>query len=410
VIEMEFKELKKLEEAQRILMEKFSEKNFDNEKVLLQNAIGRLLAEDVIAKIDVPAFDRAAVDGFALKAHETFSASPYNPAIFKLKGIIDAGSEIKEIYDGECYEISTGAPIPRGADAVVMIEDCEVEGEIVKVKKPVAKFANISLKGEDIKKGEVVLEKGKLLKPWHIGVLASIGEKEVLVKKRPKIGIFSTGNELINYYEEIKIGKTIDSTRPMIIELLKDLGCEVIDRGIIRDDYNEILNELKILSKNSDMIITIGGTSVGKRDLLPKIIEENFSILFHGLAIKPGKPTSAGIIEDKLIIMLPGYPVAALIGFESLVIPLLYKWTGKEIIEKKKIKAILSRRVPTTPGIRHFLRVKIRKVDDKFLADPIAITGSGLLSSIAKADGIVVIEENCEGLEEGEEVEVEMIR
>ncbi|MEM0101173.1 MAG: molybdopterin molybdotransferase MoeA [Candidatus Methanomethylicaceae archaeon] len=407
---MEFKELKKLEEAQRILMEKFSEKNFDNEKVLLQNAIGRLLAEDVIAKIDVPAFDRAAVDGFALKAHETFSASPYNPAIFKLKGIIDAGSEIKEIYDGECYEISTGAPIPRGADAVVMIEDCEVEGEIVKVKKPVAKFANISLKGEDIKKGEVVLEKGKLLKPWHIGVLASIGEKEVLVKKRPKIGIFSTGNELINYYEEIKIGKTIDSTRPMIIELLKDLGCEVIDRGIIRDDYNEILNELKILSKNSDMIITIGGTSVGKRDLLPKIIEENFSILFHGLAIKPGKPTSAGIIEDKLIIMLPGYPVAALIGFESLVIPLLYKWTGKEIIEKKKIKAILSRRVPTTPGIRHFLRVKIRKVDDKFLADPIAITGSGLLSSIAKADGIVVIEENCEGLEEGEEVEVEMIR
>ncbi|MEM0286075.1 MAG: molybdopterin molybdotransferase MoeA, partial [Candidatus Methanomethyliaceae archaeon] len=312
--------------------------------------------------------------------------------------------------DGECYEISTGAPIPRGADAVVMIEDCEVEGEIVKVKKPVAKFANISLKGEDIKKGEVVLEKGKLLKPWHIGVLASIGEKEVLVKKRPKIGIFSTGNELINYYEEIKIGKTIDSTRPMIIELLKDLGCEVIDRGIIRDDYNEILNELKILSKNSDMIITIGGTSVGKRDLLPKIIEENFSILFHGLAIKPGKPTSAGIIEDKLIIMLPGYPVAALIGFESLVIPLLYKWTGKEIIEKKKIKAILSRRVPTTPGIRHFLRVKIRKVDDKFLADPIAITGSGLLSSIAKADGIVVIEENCEGLEEGEEVEVEMIR
>ncbi|MDH5806918.1 MAG: molybdopterin molybdotransferase MoeA [Candidatus Methanomethylicaceae archaeon] len=407
---MEFKELKKLEEAQRILMEKFSEKNFDNEKVLLQNAIGRLLAEDVIAKIDVPAFDRAAVDGFALKAHETFSASPYNPAIFKLKGIIDAGSEIKEIYDGECYEISTGAPIPRGADAVVMIEDCEVEGEIVKVKKPVAKFANISLKGEDIKKGEVVLEKGKLLKPWHIGVLASIGEKEVLVKKRPKIGIFSTGNELINYYEEIKIGKTIDSTRPMIIELLKDLGCEVIDRGIIRDDYNEILNELKILSKNSDMIITIGGTSVGKRDLLPKIIEENFSILFHGLAIKPGKPTSAGIIEDKLIIMLPGYPVAALIGFESLVIPLLYKWTGKEIIEKKKIKAILSRRVPTTPGIRHFLRVKIRKVDDKFLADPIAITGSGLLSSIAKADGIVVIEENCEGLEEGEEVEVEIIR
>ncbi|MEM4706936.1 MAG: molybdopterin-binding protein, partial [Candidatus Methanomethylicaceae archaeon] len=206
------------------------------------------------------------------------------------------------------------------------------------------------------------------------------------------------------------IGKTIDSTRPMIIELLKDLGCEVIDRGIIRDDYNEILNELKILSKNSDMIITIGGTSVGKRDLLPKIIEENFSILFHGLAIKPGKPTSAGIIEDKLIIMLPGYPVAALIGFESLVIPLLYKWTGKEIIEKKKIKAILSRRVPTTPGIRHFLRVKIRKVDDKFLADPIAITGSGLLSSIAKADGIVVIEENCEGLEEGEEVEVEIIR
>ncbi|MCX8169844.1 MAG: molybdopterin molybdotransferase MoeA, partial [Candidatus Methanomethyliaceae archaeon] len=205
-----FKELKKLDEALAILMKKFGNKSFESEKLPLSEAIGRILAEDIISEIDVPAFDRAAVDGFALKSHETFSANPYNPAILKLKGIIYADSEIREISEGECMEISTGAPIPRGADAVVMIEDCELENGFVKVKRPVARFANVSLKGEDIKKGEIVVSKGKLLKYHHIGVLASIGVREVLVRRKPKIGIFSTGDELINYHEKLEVGKIVD--------------------------------------------------------------------------------------------------------------------------------------------------------------------------------------------------------
>ncbi|MCX8170057.1 MAG: molybdopterin molybdotransferase MoeA, partial [Candidatus Methanomethyliaceae archaeon] len=324
--------------------------------------------------------------------------------------IIYAGSEIKEISEGECMEISTGAPMPRGADAVVMIEDCDLENGFVKVKRPVARFANVSLKGEDIKRGEIVLSKGKPLRYQHIGVLASIGVREVLVKRKPKIGIFSTGDELMNYYERLEESKIIDSSRPMIIGALKEAGCEVIDRGIVKDDYNEILNAIKELSSTSDMIITIGGASVGRRDLLPEVIEKYFSMLFHGLAIKPGKPTSAGIVNEKPLIMLPGYPVAALIGFEFVVLPLINRWIEGRRERRKKIKAILSRRVSTTPGIRHFLRVKLRRINGKLIADPIMITGAGLLSSITKADGLIIIKEDLEGLEEGEEVEVELIK
>jgi molybdopterin molybdotransferase len=407
MMEKGFRELKNVDEALNIVMKIFGSKNFEKEELKLSEALDRVLAEDIISDIDIPPFDRAAVDGFALKSYETFSANPYNPAVFKIKGIIEAGVENEEIEvrEGECYAIYTGAPIPKGADAVVMVEDCDFNENFVKVKKSVAKFTNISLKGEDIKKGEIIMRKGQLIRPWHIGVLSSIGRKKVIVYRLPIIGVVSIGDELVDYEDKLTKGKIIDSTRPMIISLLREIGCNVIDKGIIRDDYNEILNSLSELSNNVDMIITIGGTSLGGKDLVPKVIKD---IVFHGLAIKPGKPTGFGIFNEKPVLMLPGYPVSALVGFECIGMPLLSHWRGKKI-ERKKIKAILSRRVPITPGIRHFLRVSLKKIDNKLIAEPIALTGSGLLSSITKADGIIIIKENIEGLEEGEEVEVEIL-
>ncbi|MCX8182356.1 MAG: molybdopterin molybdotransferase MoeA [Candidatus Methanomethyliaceae archaeon] len=406
-----FEGLKKVKEALELVMKFCGSKSLGSEAILSKEAHGRVLEYDVISKIDVPPYDRSAVDGFAVRAHETFSASPSNPAFFRLKGTIEAGSSAGEISEGECYEVFTGAPMPKGADAVVMLEDCEIEGEYVKVKRAVPKFANVSIRGEDIKAGEVVIRRGELLRPWHIGVLASIGEERVVVRRRPKVAIFSTGEELIDFENAKNISnKILDSTRPMIAGALKEIGCEVVDRGIVPDDFDRISDELIDLSKIADMIITIGGTSMGGKDLVPEVISTKFFVVFHGLAVKPGKPTGFGIVNDVPVVMLPGYPVSAYIGFENIVMPVLYTWTGKAPPKREKVRAIMARRVASTPGIRHFLRVMLVKREEKLFAEPIAITGSGLLSSITKADGLVIITEDLEGLEEGSEVEVELLR
>lgn len=407
-----FEGLKKVSEAIDLVMKEFGSKDFESETIPSQEAFGRVLKEDVISKCDVPPYDRSAVDGFALRSSETFSASPSNPAFFVLKGTIEAGHETGEVGEGECYEVYTGAPIPRGADAVVMLEDCEVEGDRVKVKRAVPKFANVSLRGEDIKAGEVVIRKGELLRSWHIGVLASIGEERVVVRRRVRVGVFSTGDELIEFEnaKKAQAWKIVDSTRPMVVGALREIGCVVLDKGILPDDYDRISNELRELSKRSDMIITIGGTSLGGKDLVPDVIRSQFRILFHGLAVKPGKPTGFGVVEGVPVLTLPGYPVSALIGFEILAMPLLYSWMGIAPPKRDRVTAVMTRRVATTPGIRHFLRVALKRSDGRLYAEPIALTGSGLLSSITRADGLVVIPEDLEGIEEGAEVEVELLR
>jgi molybdopterin molybdotransferase len=406
-----FQELKSVSEALELVMRVCGSKNLGSERVPSKESCGRVLENDVVSKIDVPPYDRAAVDGFAVRSCETFSASPSNPAFFKLKGTIEAGSHVGEIGEGECYEVYTGAPIPKGADAVVMLEDCEVEGGLVKVKRAAPKFANISLKGEDIRAGEVVIRRGELLRPWHIGVLASIGEGSVMVRRKPRVAVFSTGEELTEIDgARAASGKTIDSTRPMVVGALREIGCEVLDRGIVPDDFDRISAELIELSKRADLIVTIGGTSMGGKDLLPEILKTRFSLIFHGLAVKPGKPTGFGVVEGVPVMMLPGYPVSALVGFESLAVPVLYAWTGRKPPKREKVRAFMTRSVASTPGVRHFLRVTLVRREGRLFADPIAITGSGLLSSITKADGLVIIKEDLEGLEEGSEVEVELLR
>lgn len=406
-----FEGLKKVNEALELVMKFCGSKNLGSEVVPSKEACGRILEEDVVSKIDVPPYDRSAVDGFAVRSQETFSATPSNPAFFRLKGTIEAGSFAGEVGEGECYEVYTGAPMPKGADAVVMLEDCEIEGEYVKVKRAVPKFANVSLKGEDIKAGDIIIRKGELLRPWHIGVLASVGEEKVVVRRKPKVAILSTGEELIEVEDAKKVsGKIVDSTRPMIVAALKEIGCEVIDRGIVPDDFNRISDELIALSKLADMIITIGGTSMGGKDLVPEVVKRKFFLAFHGLSVKPGKPTGFGIVNEVPVVMLPGYPVSAFIGFENIAMPVLYNWTGKRHPKREKVRAIMARRIASTPGVRHFLRVTLVEREGRVFAEPIAITGSGLLSSITKADGLVVITEDLEGIEEGSEVEVELLR
>jgi len=235
------------------------------------------------------------------------------------------------------------------------------------------------------------------------------------VRKKPVVGIISTGDELVDVVDTNRrgnAGKIIDSTRPMMVGLLKELGCGVVDEGIVQDDVEKISKRLAGLMGRADLIVTIGGTSVGGKDLVPEIAQSlsKPGIVFHGIATKPGKPTGFGMLGETPFFMLPGYPVSALVGFEVLIVPLLCRWMGVEVPRGGRVRAVMARRVPTTPGIRHFLRVALSRRGNVLIATPIALTGSGLLSSITKADGMVVIPESLEGIEEGEEVEVELFK
>lgn len=407
-----FERLIKLIDAQKLIMEKCGD-FLGVEEVLSDQGLGRVLAEDAKATIDVPPFDRSAVDGYAIRSRESFSASPTNPAIFILKGSAEAGGEKGKIEFGECYEIFTGAEVPEGADSVVMAEDCNREGIKIFVKRAVPKGANISFKGEDIKEGEVMVRKGEALRPWHIAALIASNAMKVKVRKIPLVGVISTGSELdANANDRLKRGRIADSTRPMIIGMLKELGCAVIDAGIVGDDLCLISDKISDLVKQADMVITIGGTSVGARDLVPEAVEAATGerLIFHGVSIKPGKPAGFGMAGHVPLFTLPGYPVSALVGFEALVQPLLLRWCGKMPLERMTIRASLSRRVPITPGVTHFLRVRIEERGGEYIAHPIAITGSGLISSITKADGIAIINEDLEGIDESEEIEVQLLR
>jgi len=410
-----FHKLTAIDDAVNLVMIHCGRRDLGSEDVDIRDAWGRTLEEEIVSMVDVPPFDRSAVDGYAIKSEESFSASRSNPAVFRIRGLLEAGGAGGEVRRGEGYEVYTGAPIPEGADAVVMAEDCERRGEMLSVYRAVPKFANISARGEDIRAGETILKKGGCLRPWHIGVLASIGRRRARVRRRPVVGVFSTGDELVDVVNADKRGganKIIDSTRPMIVGLLKELVCEVVDEGIVQDELGEISGRLTGLRDRVDLIVTIGGTSVGGRDLVPEVARSlvKSAIIFHGLAAKPGKPAGFGVLGETPFFMLPGYPVSALVGFEVLIVPLLCRWMGLEVPKRERVRAVMSRRVPTTPGIRHFLRVTLSRRKGVLIASPIALTGSGLLSSITKADGMVIIPENMEGVEEGDEVEVELLR
>ncbi len=408
-----FRKLTSVAEALQIAMKECSKVELAREIVRTEDALGRVLAEDVVAQHNVPPYDRAAVDGYAIRSEEAFSASQSNPAIFRIVGVAEAGAGRKRIGSGEAVEIYTGAALPDGADAVAMVEECEREGNELRVLRSVPKYGNVSRCGEDIKRGDAVLRKGHVLKAWDIGILLSIRMREVSVSPRLKVAVLSTGSELVEISDPRALDEDslVDTTRPMIKALLSQSGCDLVDGGIINDDLEEIRDRLSSLAEEAEIVITIGGTSVGGKDLVPEVLDgvQDSRLIFHGIAAKPGKPMGFGVYRGKPLFMLPGYPVSALVGYESVVKPVIASLTGLPIRERQKVKARISRRVPTTPGVRHFLRVALERDGDGFLAKPIALTGSGLLSSLAKADGLVIVGEDREGLEEGEIVEVEIL-
>lgn len=373
-------------------------------------ALNRVLALDVTSRVDVPSFDRSAVDGYALKAEETFAASPMSPTPFRVVGGIDPGQISSVVVGkGKCVEIATGGRIPRGADAVVALEFAERAGDTLKVLKPVVPFENVAVSGEDVKRGQTVLRAGRVLRAQDLGLLASIGVGEIRVYARPRVGLISTGGELVEpFTEEEVLGKTVNTNRLMLQCLVGECCGVAVDYGIVQDDLDAIRNALKRALKETDIVVLTGGASVGGVDLVPEAIDSlgKPGTLVHGVAMRPGKPVGLAVVYGKPVISLPGFPVAALIDFDVFVRPLIRKMAGFPNEMRLKVRARLRRRISSKIGLRSFVRVRVEREDGRYVADPIRVTGSGMLSTMTRANGMVIVPEDRGGLEEGETVEV----
>ena len=381
------------------------------EEIDVRKSINRVLACDIVCDIDLPPFDRSAMDGYAIKAEDSFNASPKNPKKIKLVGTIEIGeSSNLKLNKGEGIKISTGAPIPEGADAVIKIEDSEIEEKLINIYVSLPPGKNISKKGEDIKKGTPVLSKGTELKAEHIALLASLGFNKIEVRTKPKISIFSSGDELLEPGEILQPGKIYNSNTPMISALVNLYGGTVIRGETVKDDKDTIKNRLLDAAENSQVIIFTGGTSVGTKDYLPEIINESGMVLTHGIAMRPGTPVLIGFLENTLIFCLPGTPVAAYVSFLKITGPAIRKILGCTILDPRvEIPATIKNDVPVSGlGFLHYLRVKIEKKENKFLAVPVKLKGSGVISSLTTSDGIIEIPSHQEGLKKGDYVLVKL--
>ena len=377
-------------------------------EVEIRYAVGRIVAEDVYAKSDVPPFDRATMDGYAVRAEDTFGASQTNPIMLEIASNVEIGETPDVVIEsGKAAKIVTGAMMPRGANAVVMLEYTKNNGQFIEVLKSVTPMKNVSRRGEDIKAGELILKKGEILQPQDAGVLASLGIEKVKVYRKPRVAVISTGNELVELGSKIEGAKIYNSNNPMLCNALAEFGFEAVSLGIARDNRESIKSKLEE-ALSYDAILITGGTSVGHRDIVPEIVSEYGEILFHGVSMKPGMPTAAAVIGNKPVFMLPGSPAAALLSFYIFVVPALYRLMNVRILARKwsRQKGVLQRKIPSDIGVRSNVRVLWE--DGKVY--PIRISGSGILSSFVRANALLIVPEEKEGYDEGEEVEVTLLR
>lgn len=374
------------------------------EGVRLEEAAGRLLAEDVVAGFNVPPFDRSSMDGYAVRAEDTYGASTFSPRRLRLIGVQHAGERFEgEVGPGECVEVATGSPIPRGSDAVVMVEHTRLDGGYVEVQKPAYPGAHISPEGEDIKKGDVVVGGGDLLTPGRIGALAALGVESAAVYAKPTVAVISTGSEVRPLGSDLEAGQIYDINLHTLSAVIASNGGIPIRHGIVPDDsaaIEAILSE----AVSSDLVVFSGGSSVGSRDLLYDVVEEAGEVLFHGVQVKPGKPTLFGLVEGKPVFGMPGYPTSCLSNAYVFLVPALRMLAGLPPPEPRRVRARMAVRVVSSSGREQFLTVRL----DGGLAYPV-FKRSGAITSMAHADGYIVLPVNTDTVEEGEEVTVTLL-
>ena len=399
------------EEASRIIEERVkSMKKPELEVVKLSDALGRILAEDIYARVDSPPFDRAIVDGYAVKAEDVYQADEANPVELSLIGGVEVGETPRvELRSGECVEVATGAPMPRGADAVVMIEYTKRIGDKILIYRGVHPGENVAQTGSDITAGDLILRRGRRLSSRDIAILAAVGYDQVTVYKRLRAAFFSTGNELTSPPNPLEPGKIYDVNGYVIPAMLRDLGLDVDFLGILPDRYEVMLDAIGRALDEYDLVITSGSTSAGAGDVIYRVFEELGEIIVHGLRVKPGKPTVIALSRNgKLLVGLPGFPLSCATIFIHLIKPLLNKLTGaREEPRYLKVKARLPMRIETGGGKTWYIPVQLVDSPSGLTAYPI-LRGSGSASTLAESDGFIAVSEDTVFVDEGEEVEVSL--
>jgi len=389
-------------------------KPLGTESVHITGALDRILARDVISGEDLPGFQRCTVDGYALAAKDSFGASENLPTPFTIVGEVRMG-EIPEfqLNRGECARIPTGGMLPQGADAVVMIEYSQtVDDKVVEISRPVSPLENVIQPDDDVKRGQVVLHKGTPVRPQDLGVLAGLGVGQVDVFTKPRAAIISTGEEIVDIGGETKAGQVRDINSYTLGGLCIKSGVEPIYLGITGDRFED----LKILIEKgicqADVVLLSGGSSVGEKDFtLDAFLSfKEVQIVAHGVSISPGKPTIIARRGNKTLWGLPGHPVSAMIVFDVLIRYFFARLCGLSEppgYDRHAMEAELDRNVESASGREDYIRVKLTRIEDRWLATPIP-GKSGLISTMVEADGIIRIDMNTEGLYRGEKVKVRL--
>ena len=400
----EFLKIKECDEAIDIIQKLFDDNiKPQSEEIDVSEAYGRILYNDVYSRMDFPPFDKALKDGFAILSEDSFGASEESPKTLDVIDFLEAGSTTeKKVEKGKCIEISTGAAMPEGSDAVLMVEYAEKMDGKVNLLTAVTPTQDVAKKGSDIEEGKLILKKGDFLNPGKIGVLLSQGFETIEVYKKPSVGIVSSGNEITLQGEELEYGKIYDVNGGMIKNDAVSCGADAKFLGVMRDDYDEVKEKITDSLNEVDVLFCSGGTSAGLGDVLKHVLDELGEVHIHGISVQPGKPTIVGVIDGKLVIGLPGNPVSALMIFNAFVAEPLTKLAGiDKNFELETIKGKITKRIHSQVGRMQYQLVKV----DGDNVQPI-FKDSGAIFSLSIADGYVKIPKLVELVDEGEEVEV----
>ncbi|MBL7119799.1 MAG: molybdopterin biosynthesis protein [Dehalococcoidia bacterium] len=365
------------------------------ERVPLEEALNRVTAEPVWARISSPHYHAAAMDGVAIRSDDSTGASETSPIRLRL---------------GEQAQwIDTGKPLPAGFNAVVMIEHVQpVEEEVIEIMSPVAPWQHVRLMGEDIVTSQLLLPQGHTLRPPDLGAIAQAGISHVVVRCRPRVAIIPTGSELVSPGESLKPGSIIESNSLMLAGLVKEWGGTATRFAPVADEYEQLKNAIQRALVEHDILVTNAGASAGRRDYVASLLADLGRVVVHGVAIRPGHPVVLGIVEGKPVIGTPGYPVSAALTLELFARPLIYRLLGIAPPQRPAVAAVMTRKVFSPMGEDEFLRVKVGKIGDKLVATPLQ-RGAGVTMSLVRADGLVCVPRGCEGIQEGQQVRVELV-
>lgn len=405
------KEFFKVTDLETVLSYRSAFERIGVEKVALKDAVGSVLAEDIVAEEDLPDFPRTIVDGYAVQGASTFGASEGNPAYLTITGNIAMGQSPEfEIAPGEAARIATGGMVPQGADSVVMIEHTEaIDDTTIEVYRSVAPGQNMIAIGEDIEKHATVLNKGQVIRPQEAGLLAALGKQQITVYQKPVVGIISTGDEIIPIDKRPRMGQIRDINSYTLAGLIHDAGAVAKSYGIVRDNFEMLLEKCKLALDHCHMVLISGGSSVGTRDYTVDVLSalQDAKILVHGISISPGKPTILASVKNKSLWGMPGHVVSAMIVFSKVVRPFVEHLGGRPATENNvlRLQAKLSRNVVSKQGRVDFIRVRLRREGNQLWADPV-LGKSGLISTMVNANGLIQIDINTEGLDKGALVEV----